>query len=146
MTEKVVVDSNLVVKWLVLVRDSALADELQTQWDSQGIELLAPSLLFFELTNVHHKYVRRGVLSDLSAIELLDRMRAFDITLVHDLSLYRRALQLASELGQGAAYDSHYLALAENVDCEFWTADRRFYRAALPHFDRVRWLGEVALS
>ncbi len=146
MTESVVVDSNIVVKWLILEGDSDLADELQTQWDDQGIELLAPSLLFFELTNVLHKYVRRGALSDLSAIELLDRMRAFEITLVHDISLHRRALQLARELGQGAAYDSHYLALAEHVGCEFWTADRRFYRAASPRFDRVRWLGEVALS
>jgi predicted nucleic acid-binding protein len=28
-----------------------------------------------------------------------------------------------------AAYDAHYLALAEREQCEFWTADTRFLRA-----------------
>ena len=39
--------------------------------------------------------------------------------------------------------NSHYLALAESPDCEFWTADHRFYNHASPGFNRVRWTGEV---
>ena len=41
-----------------------------------------------------------------------------------------------------ATYDAHYLALAESFDCELGTADERFYRAASPRVDNVRWLGE----
>ena len=56
--------------------------------------------------------------------------------------LHVRALQLASQIKQNAAYDAHYLALAESFGCELWTADERFYRAASPSIDSVRWLGE----
>ena len=56
--------------------------------------------------------------------------------------LHVRALQLASQLSQNAAYDAHYLALAESLGCELWTADERFYRAASPSIANVRWLGE----
>ena len=42
----------------------------------------------------------------------------------------------------GPAYDAHYLALAESFGCELWTAAERFYRAASPSIDNVRWLGE----
>lgn len=42
-------------------------------------------------------------------------------------------------------FDAHYLALAEELDCEFWTADARFYRAATPTADRIRLLSAAAL-
>ena len=40
--------------------------------------------------------------------------------------------------------DAHYLALAESVNCELWTADERFYRAASPTVDNVRWVGDFS--
>ena len=58
--------------------------------------------------------------------------------------LYGRALELASQLSRGAAYDAHYLALAETLGCEMWTADGRFYQAASPVARSVRWVGELA--
>ena len=56
--------------------------------------------------------------------------------------LYNRALELASRLGLGATYDSHYLALAETLGCDLWTADEKFYRAASQAARNVRWIGE----
>ena len=44
--------------------------------------------------------------------------------------LHVRALESATDLQQGAVYDAHYLALAEDFGCELWTADQRFHRAA----------------
>ena len=57
--------------------------------------------------------------------------------------IHTRAIELAGDLGQGAAYDSHYLALAEFLECDMWTADGRFYRSAGRGIERVRWIGEL---
>lgn len=43
--------------------------------------------------------------------------------------MHDRALILASRSDLPATYDAHYLALAEELDCEFWTADKRLARA-----------------
>ncbi len=55
--------------------------------------------------------------------------------------LHERAIDLAVELNQRLAYDCHYLALAETLDCDFWTADRPFYQASQESYPRVRWIG-----
>lgn len=49
---------------------------------------------------------------------------------------------MADQLRQDAAYDAHYLALAETLNCDLWTADERFYRAASATFKFVKWLAE----
>ena len=57
-------------------------------------------------------------------------------------ALHRRVVR-ASQLRQGAAYDAHYMVLAENLGCDLWTADRRFHRA-VEAAGHVHWLGEWA--
>jgi hypothetical protein len=61
--------------------------------------------------------------------------------LLEPLQLHSRALELAGRLGQGATHDSHYLALAETLECDLWTADQRFRRAAGASVTRVRSIG-----
>ena len=56
--------------------------------------------------------------------------------------IHVRALELAGELGQGAVYDSHYMALAESLGCDLWTADERFFRAATRESFAVNWIGD----
>lgn len=76
------------------------------------------------------------------AAPLIESVLAGRLELHHDPQLYRRALDIASRLAQGASYDSLYLALAESLECDYWTADVRFYRAASPHYDNLRLLAE----
>ena len=47
---------------------------------------------------------------------------------------------------RGAVYDAHYLALADILGCEYWTADERFYRAVLAACRNVRWIGEFTAA
>jgi predicted nucleic acid-binding protein len=56
-----------------------------------------------------------------------------------------RAIEIAALTGQRASYDSHYLALAERLGCELWTADDRFRDAARGSRvqARVRGLSEI---
>ncbi len=43
------------------------------------------------------------------------------------LELHRAALQWAGRISQSKAYDAQYLALAESLSAEFWTADQRLF-------------------
>ena len=95
-----------------------------------------------EVTNVLHQRVRRGELTVQAATQRLESLLSSGLELHQPPRLYGRALALASQLGQGAAYDAHYLALPEALGCELWTPDEKFYRAASPIVQRVRWVGE----
>jgi len=44
---------------------------------------------------------------------------------------------IARKYGLKASYDAYYLALAEQLGAEFWTADRRLSRAVQSHLDWV---------
>ena len=142
MNESVVVDASLAAKWLVEEEDSDKAHALLQSWVSRGIARVAPYLMPFEVANTLHRRVVRGELTVVDGARLIARLLGSQLELHQTPNLHARALELASLLRQGAAYDAHYLALAETLDCELWTADEKFYRAASPVVDNLRWIGE----
>ena len=145
VSRSVVVDASLTVKWLVEEDDSDKAHAVLQSWVAQDVTRIAPYLLPFEVANVLHRRVLRGELNVGDSIRLISRLLESRLELHQPPGLHVRALQLASQLNQGAAYDAHYLALAESVGCELWTADERFYRAVGPGGSNVRWIGEFGV-
>ena len=142
VNEFVVVDASLAVKWLVEEEDSDKAHAVLQSWVTQDISRLAPYLLPFEVANALHRRVVRGDLSVGESSRMIARLLGSRLELHQTPGLHVRALEMASRLKQGAAYDAHYLALAEEFGCELWTADERFFRAARSGVDNVRWLGD----
>ena len=98
------------------------------------------SLLYYEVTNALHRYVVHGELFAEEASELLKLALKLDIDLYGDTDLHRRALNLAESLSLPATYDAHYLALAERLGAEFWTADKRLVRSVQKVMPWVRLL------
>ena len=144
MNGSVVVDASLAVKWLVEEDDSDKAHAALESWVAQDITRIAPHLLPFEVANALHRRMMRGELNVADSIRMMARLLASRLKLHEPPGLHIRALQLASQLNQNAAYDAHYLALAGSFGCELWAADERFYRAASSSVDNVRWLGDFA--
>lgn len=142
MSGNVVVDASLIFKWLIDEEYSDLAHDALAYWFHNQIIRAAPYFMPVEVTNILHQRVKRSDIDITQAARLIEQLLNADIQLHHSPDIHRRALELASQLGQGAAYDSHYLALAEGLDCEMWTADERFYRNASPTFNRLRLLSE----
>ena len=143
MNQVVVVDTSLVVKWLINEEDFVQARTLAREWANNGIRVAAPHLLLAELTNTLHRRVVDDHMTLLESISLVESLLSGGLELHDDPRLHRRALEIASHLNQGASYDSLFLALTESLDCELWTADGRFYRAARDRHPRVHWLGDV---
>jgi len=63
------------------------------------------------------------------------------IELHGDEALHQRALELAARFTLPAAYDAHYLALAERFRAPLWTTDRRLAKAVGDNLPEIRLVG-----
>jgi len=142
MNGSVVVDASIAVKWLVEEVYTEAAVGLVDSWAQQGVQLAAPYLMPVEVANALFRKVAHRELSSDTATLLLDRLMAIGIALREPRGLHIRAMELAFQLHQSAVYDAHYLALAEIMGCELWTADERFFRTASAQFSNLHWIGE----
>lgn len=113
---------------------NALADDeddgrtARTELRAAG-ELAAPDLIDVETVAVLRKRWLSGWMSDDrfdSAVADLERL---DFERVPTLRLIRRAYELRANV---TAYDATYVALAEALDCELVTGDRRLAGATGP--------------
>lgn len=141
MSGFVVVDASLAFKWLVREEYTDKALAILREWLYDEVTPIAPYLLPFEVSNALHKRVNRGELTVEAAVDLIGNLLDSQIDLHQPLDLHAKALEMASRFGQPATYDAHYLALAESLDCELWTADEKFFRTASPVVEKVRWIG-----
>ena len=142
MSTFVVVDASLAFKWLVREEHTDKSLALLRAWQDEEIRPAAPHLLPFEVSNALHKRVNRGELSVEGAVDLIGNLLTSHVELHQPWNLHGRALEIASRYGQAAAYDAHYLALAESLGCELWTADEKFHQAVGQDLEHVRWIGE----
>ena len=123
------VDASLVVRLLQGSAGGASVAGVWRSWLAEGRPLVAPALLFYEVTNALRRYVVAGEMTGDGAAQALGLAMALPVQLHEDADLHQRALEMAARFGLPAAYDAHYLALAEQLGAEFWTADRRLGHA-----------------
>jgi predicted nucleic acid-binding protein len=135
-------DAGVLIKLVVAEEDSDQADALWEQWKEDGVKVVAPALLLFELTSVLRNKVHRGLLSLEEGERAFDTVHRLPVQVLTPSGLHRRAWELATRFNRPAAYDAHYLALAEMMDCEFWTADRRLCNVVKDELPWVHWLRE----
>ncbi|MFW6115737.1 MAG: type II toxin-antitoxin system VapC family toxin [Chloroflexota bacterium] len=138
-----VVDANLSLALVLATPYSDRAQILWERWSSLQAVVFAPDLWAYELTSALRKaMVVTGM--DLAEAEArLEALTQLGVRLVPPTpQLHRSALRWAHRLGQTVAYDAQYLALAELLGCDFWTADRRLAVALSPDVPRVHWVGD----
>jgi predicted nucleic acid-binding protein len=59
----VVVDASVAVKWIVNALDTDIARGLLANWIKKELVILAPALIVYEVSNALYKYVRTGQIS-----------------------------------------------------------------------------------
>ncbi len=148
MSNVVVVDASIALKWILNETDSSTALALLADWNIREIEVHAPSLLVYEVTNALYRRVRKGEIPFYDARRGLTEIiyKVVDIDVPEDPEFNIRAIELGQQFGLPAAYDSHYLALAESKECELWTADTRLWNSTRGKLDWLRWLGDYPTS
>lgn len=136
------VDASLAAKWVLPEDYSDEALALYSASAELGEPIVAPALLPYEVTNILHLRTIRSDLSSPDAQTLLARFLAFPVLLQESPRLHERALSLAALFDLSATYDAHYLALAEQLECAFWTDDRRLLRQLNGKASYVHWIGD----
>lgn len=140
------VDASLAAKWILEEERSNRAKALYRATVRAARPIVAPPLLPLEVTNILRQRTRLADgLSPEGAAVLLDEFLALPIEIRNPEGLHRRALTLAWVFDLPAAYDAHYLALAEHLGCEFWTDDERLVRRVENDVSFVRRLSEGPL-
>ena len=143
MRPPVCVDSSVLIKLVVDEPDSHQAVDLWRQSLVEDRLPVAPALLPFEVTAILRKCVHQGRLSRELAAEALDLASALGLEILTFDGLHRQALQLAQRFSRPTAYDAHYLALAQELGCPFWTADRKLYESVSAELPWVHLLSQL---
>lgn len=146
MTSWVVVDAGVLLATVLTTEPlSRQADTLLQNWARAEVMPAAPALLQYELIAVIRKHVHRGTLTVDEGESACELLLACPVRLLISESLIRRGYRLASHFGFSTAYDAQYLAVAEYLQCDLWTADRRLFAAVQHELPHVHWLGDFPL-
>jgi predicted nucleic acid-binding protein len=130
MPDSLVIDATCAVYLLVPGPDQRRYEALVGRWQRAGYGLYAPALWIYEVTSALCKAVRFGELTAAEAERCLTQALNLGVRLVPaDQEQVRAAYAWTVRLNRAAAYDSFYLALAESLGCELWTADQRLCNA-----------------
>ena len=141
----IVVDANITVALFVNLPYSSQSERLFRLWRKQGAQLYAPALWPAEVASALRKMVSVGQMSSDDARLGLSALEQFPIQVIlPDSGLLDLSLIWADRLNQTVAYDAQYVALAENLSAQFWTADRRLINS-LQHLNVswANWVGDV---
>lgn len=123
-----VIDANIAIYCVIPSQPHAAALELLERLVQQEVELYVPHLWLVEVTMGIRKAIAAGYLSGESGDLTLEAALNLPVQIIPAAAVIcRRALSWADRLGQTAAYDAVYLALAESLNADFYTTDRKLF-------------------
>jgi predicted nucleic acid-binding protein len=143
----IVADCSIAIKWIFPEEHSELALALLHEATARGERVVAPPLLLMEFTNAVRQRVRSEGLSHAAAMQAITALLNLPldiVSLVRETLLEQQiaALAIADRYDLPATYDAQYLALAEQLECEFWTADVRLLRRVGAGSSLIRAIGD----
>jgi predicted nucleic acid-binding protein len=126
-----VLDASFVMALFVPHAKEAAAHAVMETLYTAHTTFISPTLWLYEIAST----IRKLSFFERITIEQADRAfqlaEKFEITLIAPThTLVQRAVTWSQRLKRASAYDSFYLALAEERSCELWTADKRLLNSA----------------
>ncbi len=107
-----------------------------------GENFFAPHLLPFEVASLLQKKRIRKILTSAEALGALHQFQEMQIEMVFFDGLIDRCMALAEAYGSElTVYDASYLAVAEHLKADFWTADRPLFDAVSVNFPKIHFIG-----
>jgi len=142
----VVIDANLALALFLRLPYTEQAYRLMDRLRERRSTLSAPVLWEYECLSGFHRAVQLGEIRPQQAAEFMNDLLALEIErVVPSVENHLAALRWAERLGQSKAYDAQYVALAERLSAELWSADERLVNNLKSQgVDWAHWIGEVS--
>ena len=139
---RIVIDASVALKWYLDDENlGTKALNILTQYLSNEIDLLAPSLLEYEVMNGLKIAQKRGRINKKSLQSGIEGFFNLEITLFNVSHFPAKALDILSFFDI-SSYDASYLALSENEKIPFVTADKILYNKVHKKLKYIKWLEE----
>lgn len=144
--KRIVIDASVVLKWYLADEGySQKALSILDKYVSNEIDILAPSLLEYEVINGLIIAKKRGRIQEKKILTAINGFMILEIELIN-LSLYYPQVVHYCKIYNRSAYDASYLALADDEGISLVTADKGLYNVAKKDLKWVEWLGDLKLS
>lgn len=119
-----VVDTSVVIKWYVEEEDSDKAEVILDDYKEGKLQLVEPDILVYEFVNVM-RYNR-----SFSSGERMECIRNLYDLEIYLISPYQSLIEKANKTAENtniSIYDSVFISVAQELGCEFITADEELY-------------------
>ena len=146
MNQIVVVDASVAFKVVIEEDFSRHARVLVATNLASGNSVIAPPHMAGEVINGIYQRLRRNNLLAEEAEQAIGDFLELPIQPTYLPELYRQAFLFARTNRLASIYDSLYVTLAQLVDAELWTDDRRLINSVEGVAPWVRWIGDYPLD
>jgi predicted nucleic acid-binding protein len=146
MHHAVVIDASVAVKVVIEEEFTDRARALIADSLRDRRLLIGPPHLVSEVTNAIYRQARDGNITASEAAQALRQFLDLPFLFWWSQELYQRAFDFALPHRLTRVYDSIYAVLAQELNVEFWTDDRRFLEAVGPMAPWIRWIGDYPLE
>ena len=122
MVKNIVIDASVIVKWFIDEKDSDKAEKIKEQFINEEINLIIPSLLYYEVLNAL-KYSKLFKLDELNLVGESIENYGFNAVVIKN-EIREKMVEIAIN-NDISIYDASYIALAEKFNTQLITADEK---------------------
>ena len=131
-----VVDSSVIVKWILPEADSSDARRLIAGVPTDSERLFVLDLALTEVANAIWKRRHQRIIAVEEALELLGRLLRMPVHVQPSARLLESALEIAAKYDR-AIYDALFVALAQDLRLPGVTADEPLWQAVHADFPNI---------
>ncbi|MEM2961018.1 MAG: type II toxin-antitoxin system VapC family toxin [Candidatus Bathyarchaeia archaeon] len=123
MSDRIVADASVIVKWIIPEDYTEDALRLRDDFLDGRVDIHAPSTLLLEVASALRKYHLRGFISENMTEKALELIASSEIRLHEiDLNMALKSLKISLDYNI-TVYDASYVALALSLNTVMYTAD-----------------------
>ena len=123
----IILDSSVIIKWYFPDEIDKKALILQDKVANNFVSLAAPILLYYEINNILKTAIKANRIEIEKAVDAYNALLQLNIVVYSSTNLFENTLRIATDYDI-SSYDASYVALAEEMQILFITADKKLLK------------------